>query len=142
MSRNAKPREGESEAGANDESFGTREPQGKDQSFPTNYRKTASFGQAIKTLFREAIKALMHRAPATPRTRRRRTEDTGQAAFTRAAGKIMQPATRQQPVIAAASFMWDTLAWLHLWEGNDAASTYETYYEDQHSGHDHLSLHL
>jgi hypothetical protein len=53
----------------------------------------------------------------------------------------MRPATRQ-PVIAAASFVWDTLAWLHLWEGNDPASTYETYCEDQHTGHDHLSLHL
>ena len=84
----------------------------------------------------------MHRDPAPPPTRRRRTEDTGRAAFIRAAGKTMRPATRQPVIAAAASFMWDTLAWLHLWEGNDAASTYETYYEDQHSGHDHLSLHL
>ena len=111
------------------------------QSLPPNYRKTTSFGQAIKTLFREAIKALVHRDPVAQPTRRRRTEDTGRAAFTRAAGKIIRPATRQ-PVIAAASFVWDTLAWLHLWEGNDPASTYETYYEDQHTGHDHLSMHL
>ena len=137
MSRNAKPREGETNA--NDESLGTREPQSDNQSFPTNSRKTTSFGQAIKTLFRQAVKALMHRDPSPPRTPRRRTEDTGRAAFTRAAGKTMRPATRQ-PVIAAAAFMWDTLVWLHLWEGNDLGSTYEIY--DNHDGQDHLSLHL
>ena len=140
MSRNVKPREGETNAKG--ESLGTREPQSDNQSFPTNSGKITSFGQAIKTLFREAVKALMHRDPAPPRTRRRRTEDTGRAAFTRAAGKTMRPPTRQPVIANAASFMWDTLAWLHLWEGNDLGNTYETYDDHQHTGRDHLSLHL
>ena len=140
MSRNAKPREGETNA--NDESLGTREPQSDNQSFPPNHRKITSFGQAIKTLFRQAVKALTHRDPAPPRTRRRRTEETGRAAFTRAAGKTMRATTRQPVIAAAASFMWDTLAWLHLWEGNDLGITYEIYDDQKHSGHDHLSLHL
>jgi hypothetical protein len=135
-----RPREGETNA--NDESLGTREPQSDNQSFPTNYRKTASFGQAIKTLFREAIKALMHRDPVAQPTRRRRTEDTGRAAFTRAAGKTMRPAAKQ-PIIANAAFMWDTLAWLHLWEWNDPTGNNEICEDFQYAEPQHyLSPHL
>ena len=137
-----RPREGETNA--NDESLGTREPQSDNQGIPPTRRKTTSFAKAIKTLFREAVKALMHCDPAAqPTQRRRRTEDTGRAAFTRTAGKIVCRATTQPVIANAASFMWDTLAWLHLWEWNDPTGNNEICEDFQYAEPQHyLSPHL
>ena len=55
-----------------------------------------------------------------PPPRRRRSEDTGRAF--RAAAKIVRRAVAlPAAAYAAAGFLSDTLDWLNLWQGNDAA---------------------
>jgi hypothetical protein len=45
-------------------------------------------------------------------------------------------------VVHAADFVWDTLDWLHLWEGNDPGSMNEGHHDCQSTDNEHLSLHL
>jgi hypothetical protein len=81
----------------------------------------------ITRLFGDAGKALTRAAPGSqPKPARRRREDTGKSAFTIAARKIIGRAAAALPQdYAAVGFLWDTLDWLNLWHGNDAASSGE-----------------
>jgi hypothetical protein len=141
----AKPRGSASatEAGENDKSFGNWEPRGKDPSIPPADRKPGAFTEAIKKLFREVKTALTCKAPA-PQPSRRRTEDTGRAAFQMAARKIMRRAVRfqTQAYAAASAYLWDTLDWLNQWH-SDPLTHYDPASEDVDTGpSNHLSLHL
>jgi len=80
------------EAGENDRSRGTREPLGKDQSFPPIPRKAPRFIEAIKAHFREVVKAVTHRIPGPAQRRRRRGENTGRG-FRLSARKLLRRAT-------------------------------------------------
>jgi hypothetical protein len=73
-----------------------------------------------------------------PKPRRRRREETG-AAFRTAAKKILRRTVRL-PAAAAAAFLSDTLDWLNLWHGNEAAGG--DLASDYEAGPNHLSPHL
>jgi hypothetical protein len=77
-------------------------------------------GAAIKQLFRDVKTALTGKAPAAqPTQRRRRGEDTGQAAFRMAARKIVRRVVVTLPAEAyarATAYLSDTLDWLNLWQ--------------------------
>jgi hypothetical protein len=80
----------------------------------------------IKRLFGDAGKALTRGAPG-PQSKpaRRRREDTGKSAFTITARKMIGRAAALPHDCAAVGFLWDTLDWLNLWHGNDAAGSGE-----------------
>lgn len=75
---------------------------------------------AIKQLFREAKRALTGKelSAPTPKQRRRRTDDTGRAAFKMAARNIMRRAVTVPLIGHAAEFLAETLDWLHFWNWN------------------------
>jgi hypothetical protein len=73
-----------------------------------------------------------------PTPRRRRSEDTGRTF--RAATKIVRRAVELPAAAAAAVFLSDTLDWLNLWHGNEAAG--DELADDRHAGPNHLSPHL
>ena len=85
-----------------------------------------AFTETLKRQFREMVKAITDKPrPREPTQPRRRTEDTGRAAFRMAARKIMRRAVRiPAAAYAAATYLWDTLDWLNPWQ-NDTASTSE-----------------
>jgi hypothetical protein len=65
------------------------------------------------------------RRALAPQPSRRRREETGRGGFTKAARKIIGRAAGVPQDYAAAGFLWDTLDWLNLWHGNDAANSGE-----------------
>jgi hypothetical protein len=83
---------------------------------------------------------------APPAPRRRRSEDTGKAAFQRAAKNIVRRAVRL-PVdafSAATGYLWDTLDWLNQWHSDplDPSDPANDVGEDIQAGpSNHLSLH-
>jgi len=74
-----------------------------------------------------------------PKPRRRRREETG-AAFRTAAQKILRRTVRMPAAVFAAAFLSDTLDWLNLWHGNEAAGG--DLAGDYEAGPNHLSPHL
>jgi hypothetical protein len=137
-----KPRDSGSETDANDESHGTRELRGDNHQTPTD-RKAPRFAETLRRQFRELVQALTHRSPGPPPVqRRRRTEDTGRAAFRMAAAKIMRREARvPAAAYAAIAFLSETLDWLNPW--HHPVGTNEVHEDVQNTDqHDHLSLHL
>jgi hypothetical protein len=104
-----------------------------------------SFAGAIVRLFRQAKKALTGEAPPAPQPKqRRRTEDTGRAAFQMAARRIMRRTIRlrAEAYAAATGYLWDTLDWINQWH-SDPVPHYEPPSEDvDASPSNPLSLHL
>ena len=96
---------------------GTRHLPGDDQ----ERKPRPAFTETLKRQFRELVKAMTHSPPAPePQPRRRRTDDTGRAAFRTAAGKIVRRAARLPAAAhAAATYLWDTLDWLNQWHHQD-----------------------
>jgi hypothetical protein len=85
--------------------------------------------------------ALTHKADVAPQpTRRRRTEDTGRAAFKLAAGKMMRRAVRipAEAFATATGYLADTLDWLNQWHQHDEEACDDV----RASPSDHLYPHL
>lgn len=98
---------------------------------PQGATTRTTLAAAMKAQFRQLAKFILRDMPA-PAPRRRRTEDTGRAAFKLAAGKIMRRAVRlPAAAYAAAAFLSDTLDWLNPWH-NEADSADELQ-EDFHT---------
>jgi hypothetical protein len=77
-----------------------------------------------------------------PKPRRRRREESG-AAFRAAAKKILRRTVRlPAAAFTAAAFLSDTLDWLNLWHGNEAAGGDELADDCHDAGPNHLSPHL
>ena len=106
MNRNAKPREGETNA--NDESLGTREPQSDNQSFPTTGSKASGFAQKLKQQFQDVVRALTRHAPAPERTKRRRKSGETRGGFILARGLLVRRIARS--IFHVGNFTWDVPA--------------------------------
>jgi hypothetical protein len=82
--------------------------------------QTTEGSAGTRQLFRDAIKAVLHRAEDEPTPEpRRRSGDTGRG-FGLAARAIVQRAVRlpSAAYAAATEFLSDTLDWLNLWHDN------------------------
>ena len=102
-----------------------------------------SLAATIRQLFREAKAALTGITPdPQPPARRRDGEDTGRAAFTMAAGKLLRRAVRipAEAYATATTYLADTLDWLNLWHHETDSG--DEFNEDQHSTPIHLYPHL
>src|SRR5713101_8130656 len=96
---------------------GTRHLPGDDQ----ERKPRPAFRETLRRQFRELGKTITDKAPAPePKQRRRRTEDTGRAAFQMAARKIMHRTVRlpADAYAAATACLWDTLDWLNQWHSD------------------------
>ena len=77
----------------------------------------AGAGGTLRRLLRQAVKALVQRAPAAiPRKSRRRGGDDTARRFTRAAARLTRLRVRAFRVAAALPWLADTLDWLNLWQ--------------------------
>ena len=105
-------------------------------------RRRAEKG-AIGRLFRAAVKAVTQRDTMQQprRSSRRRSGESGQSdrTFRRAAKPIIRRTTWVSPYAAAASFLSDTLDWLHLWHKDTAGSGLDS--GISHTGTNHLFPH-
>ena len=83
--------------------------------------------------------ALFRLLPSSQRKTCRHRKGETHGGFRQAARHAMHRTIAQ----TAEAFLWDTLAWLNLWDWNDPASANETC-DSVHDidQHDHLSLHL
>jgi hypothetical protein len=85
------------------------------------------------------VKAITGNAPAPQPKKRRRTEETGRAAFKMAAKRIMRRAVTVPVIADAVEFLSDTLDWLNpYWN----AALDEPVDDFQRSEQNDLSLHL
>ena len=99
------------------------------------------FAETLRRQFREAMQKLTRGSTkAEPTPRRRRTGETGRG-FGAAARNITQRISVRALISQAGAFVWDTLTWLHLWQGNDPDSTHADHNDSQDSAQNHLSPH-
>jgi hypothetical protein len=97
-----------------------------DSEIPRQEPERAKHGgraQRLREQFRQLAQSLTPPPAPLPTQRRRRTEDTGRAAFQTAARSIVRRTVRiPAAAYRAIAFLSETLDWLNPWHSVDAAA--------------------
>jgi len=131
----------ENAQGANDESQGSWEPPGSDQS-PLKEPKN-SLIRELGNKFRVAMKALTKPEDSPKPTSKRRRSGEGAGGFSVAADHLLRRAVVPGPVARAILYLADTLDWLNMWDDNNH-SDFSAMTQDQMQTHEqeNISYHL
>ncbi len=88
----------------------------------------------------KALTQPAHEPKPQSRTKRKGNGETGRA-FRMTAGKITRRLSVRTLITHATDFVWNTLDWLHIWDGNHD-DTFEPYEDFPPPRHDDHHIHL